>query len=228
MGLLPPLTRDRIPTDLHALWDECERTLPAFRNLWATMAHSPALFRHVWGQLLELKRQSPVAARHFEIAIVVVSSLNRCAYCVSHHAPLARLAGLSADQLTALMALTLGPLPEDHAFPTRPGFSRDESLVVDLAYFLVWSGVYPHAAPVHPRTIRALRQRLYGALAERFSHQQIEELTWRTTQCVAFNWHNEFLELDVEPEIERSRAITLVAPRGGEANTREPVQPRLP
>jgi hypothetical protein len=24
---------------------------------------------------------------------------------------------------------------------------------------------------------------------------------WRTTQCVAFNWHNEFLEIDVEPSV---------------------------
>lgn len=201
MGLLPALTRDQISSDLHGHWDECERTLPAFRNLWATMANSPIVFRHVWGQLLELKRRSPVAARHFEIAIVVVSNLNRCAYCVSHHAPLAEAAGLRPDQLDALASLTLGALPQDHDFPTRPGFSREESLVIDLAHFIVWSGVYPHVAPVHPRVVHTLRRRLFGALAEHFSRQQIEELTWRTTQCVAFNWHNEFLELGLEPEI---------------------------
>ncbi len=201
MGLLPALTRDQIPPDLHALWDECDRRLPAFRNLWATMAHSPTIFRHVWGQLLELKRRSPVAARHFEIAIVVVSSLNRCAYCVSHHVPLAEAAGVHPEQVAALANLTLGPLPEDHDFPTRPGFSREESLVADLAYFIVWSGVYPHVAAIHPRVIHTLRRRLVAALAEHFSRQQIEELTWRTTQCVAFNWHNEFLELDLEPEL---------------------------
>jgi AhpD family alkylhydroperoxidase len=199
MGLLPALTRDQLPPELYPMWDECERTLPAFRNLWATMAHSPTIFRHVWGQLLELKGQSPVAARHFEIAIVVVSSLNRCAYCVAHHVPLAEATGLGAAQLEALARLTLEPLSEHHDFPTRPGFSRADSLVVDLAYFVVWSGVYPHLAPVYPRVIHGLRRRLFGALAEHFSRQQIEELTWRTTQCVAFNWHNEFLELDLEP-----------------------------
>ena len=206
MGLLPALTRDQISPDLHVLWDDCERTLPAFRNLWATMAHSPIVFRHVWGQLLELKRRSPVAARHYEIAIAVVSNLNRCAYCVSHHAPLAEAAGLRPDQLDALAAVTLGAVPEDHDFPTRPGFSREESLVVDLAHFMVWSGVFPHVAPVPPRVIHGLRRRLFGALAEHFSRQQIEELTWRTAQCVAFNWHNEFLELDLEPEVRPGRA----------------------
>jgi hypothetical protein len=80
-----------------------------------------AFFRHVWGQLLELKRRSPV-------------------------------------------------------------------------------GVYP-TRPVPPRVTHTLRRRLFDALAAHFSCQQIEELTWRTAQCVAFNWHNEFLELAIEPEV---------------------------
>lgn len=201
MPLLLPATREQLPADLHPLWDECERTLPAFRNLWATMAHSPAIFRHVWGQLLELKRASPVAARHFELAIVVVSALNRCRYCVSHHAPLARAAGLTDQQLAYVSGLALGPLGEDHAFPPRPGFSPEDGLVIDLAHFLVWSGIYPHAAEVHPRTVHRLRRRLFDRLAERFTPRQLEELTWRIAQCVAFNWHNDFLELDLEPAV---------------------------
>lgn len=199
MALLPAATREQLPPDLHPLWDECAAKLPAFRNLWATMANSPTIFRHVWGQLLELKRESPVSARHFEIGIVVVSALNRCAYCVAHHAPLAEAAGLSPAQLEALASLRLEPPAEDHAFPPRPGFSRAESLVVDLAWFVVWSGAAALTGDAHPRLVHALRRRLIGALREEFSPRQIEELTWRIAQCVAFNWHNDFLELDLEP-----------------------------
>jgi hypothetical protein len=48
-------------------------------------------------------------------------------------------------------------------------------------------------------------------LRERFSERQIEELTWRIVQCVAFNWHNDFLELDVEPGVTpRARAAAAV------------------
>lgn len=201
MALLPLLTRDEVAPELRALWDECAERYPAFRHLWATMAHSPIIFRHVWGQLLELKRSSPVTARHFEIGIVVVSSLNRCRYCVSHHVPLAEAAGLGAGQVASLTALEIEDLSEDHAFPPRPGFSRDDGLVVDLAHFLVWSGVRAPAAGVHPRTVHRLRRRLFDLLAERLSPQQIEELTWRIVQCVAFNWHNDFLELEIEPEV---------------------------
>ena len=199
--LLPALERAEVAPELRDLWDECARSYPAFRHLWATMAHSPIVFRHVWGQLLELRRRSPVAARHFEIAIVVTSSLNRCRYCVSHHAPLAEAAGLAGDQVAYLAGLRLSPLPADHAFPPRPGFSREDGLVVDLAAFLVWSGIGAAAGDVHPRVVHSLRRRLFGLLAEHFSRQQIEELTWRTAQCVAFNWHNDFLELDLEPEV---------------------------
>jgi len=55
--------------------------------------------------------------------------------------------------------------------------------------------MYARIADVHPRTVRTLRGRLHARLAERFSPRQIEELTWRFAQCVAFNWHNEFLEI---------------------------------
>jgi hypothetical protein len=49
--------------------------------------------------------------------------------------------------------------------------------------------------------VQRLRRRLYARLAAVFSPRQLEELVWRTAQCVAFNWHNEFLELDVEPGV---------------------------
>jgi hypothetical protein len=95
-----------------------------------------------------------------------------------------------------LLELNLGPLPDDHAFPPRPGFSDDESLVIDLAHFLVWAGIHARTTDVHPRLVHMLRRRLHARLAQRFSPRQLEEMTWRFAQCVAFNWHNEFLEID--------------------------------
>lgn len=201
MGLLPVLAREQIAPELHPLWDECAKSYPTFANLWGTMAHSPTIFRHIWGGLLELKRQSPVTARQFELAIVVISALNRCRYCVSHHTPFAREAGLGDAQLEDLARLELEALPEDYAFPTRPGFAPDDSLVVDLAYLVVWAGIYPHVAGVPPHVVHRLRRRLFERLRARLSPRQIEELLWRITQCVAFNWHNDFLEIDIEPMV---------------------------
>ena len=198
MPLLKPLTRAEVAPELHALWDECEKAYPDFRNSWATMAHSPILFRHVWGQLLALKTESPVAARHFEITILVVSNATRCDYCVAHHAPRALGTGLTEAQVTALAEIDRVPLAHDHAFSAYPGFGADDSLVIDLARIVVLAGLH---RDVHPRVIHRLRRELFDRLAARFSPRQIEELVWRTTQCAAFNWHNELLELDLEPEV---------------------------
>jgi AhpD family alkylhydroperoxidase len=201
MALLEPLTREDLPPDLRPIWDECERVYPDFRSSWATMAHSPVLFRHVWGQLLALKKDSPVAARHFEIAIMVVSNATRCAYCLAHHHPRALGTGLTPAQLETLAALAGRPLAPDHPFDAYPGFTDDDGLVIDLARFVVWSGLQAPGAGVHPGAIHRLKRALFDRLTGRFTPRQVEELVWRTTQCVAFNWHNEILELDLEPEV---------------------------
>ena len=205
MPLLKPLTRDEIAPELVALWDECERTYPDFRNSWATMAHSPVLFRHVWGQLLALEHDSPVEARHFEIVILVMSNATRCDYCVAHHTPRALGTGLTDAQVAYLAALAGQPLTENHELAPHPGFADDDGLVVDLARFTVWAGMQAPATGVHPRVVHRLRRQLFERLAARFSPRQIEELVWRTTQCAAFNWHNELLELDLEPEVAAPR-----------------------
>jgi AhpD family alkylhydroperoxidase len=202
MALLKPMTRDEVAPELVELWDECERTYPDFRNLWATMAHSPIVFRHVWGQLLALKRSSPVDARHFEIAILVVSNATRCDYCVAHHVPRALGTGLTDAQIGYLATLTGTTLADDETFTAvHPGFDAAASLAVDLARFTVWAGLRAPGADVHPGVVHRLRRRLFEQLAARFTARQIEELVWRTTQCAAFNWHNDLLELDLEPEI---------------------------
>jgi AhpD family alkylhydroperoxidase len=198
MPLLPVLTREQIAPELHDLWDQCEATAPEFRHLWGTMAHSPTIFRYIWGELLALKRESPVAARHFELAVVTTSTLTSCIYCVSHHTPLAAQAGCDNAQLDYLLNLRLEALSETYAFPIRPGFDAVASLVIDLAYFLVWAGIYAPQQQVPPRHVYRLKHRLFTKLQEHFTPRQIEELTWRITQCVAFNWHNDFLELDIE------------------------------
>ena len=103
---------------------------------------------------------------------------------------------MNAAQLTALAKLDLGPLADDHAFPVRDGFTAEDSAVVDLAHFLVWAGAWARVTGIHPRVVHGLRRRLHARLTTHFSAREIEELTWRFAQCVAFNWHNEFLELE--------------------------------
>jgi hypothetical protein len=120
---------------------------------------------------------------------------------VAHHTPRALGTGLTPDQVAYLASLAGTAPAEDDDFPPHPGFDADDSLVVDLACFTVWAGLRAPAAGVHPRVVHRRRRRLFDLLAARFTPRQIEELVWRTTQCAAFNWHNELLELDLEPEV---------------------------
>src|SRR5262249_49929874 len=162
MALLKPLTREEIASDLVSLWDECERVYPDFRHLWATMAHSPIVFRPVWGQLLDLKRESPVDARHFEIAILVVSHVARCDYCVAHHTPRALGTGLTRAQLTYLATVGGASMDANGTVAQHPGFDGDESLVIDLAHFILWAGMRAPAAGGAATVVPVRRRRHIG------------------------------------------------------------------
>ena len=109
--------------------------------------------------------------------------------------------GMSAAQVTALASLAGAPLAEDHDFAGYPGFDADASLLIDPARVVVGAGLPAPGGGLHPRVAQRLRRELFDRLGARFSPRQIAELVWRTTQCAAFNWHNELLELDLEPEV---------------------------
>ena len=79
-------TRDDLPAELQPLWDKMT-TYGAFENQAGVMAHRPPIFKHTWSLLVDLADSGTLSKRHLEIALVAVSLLNRCDYCVSHHAP---------------------------------------------------------------------------------------------------------------------------------------------
>ena len=210
MPLLEPLTRDQVDPELRPLWDECEHAYPDFRNLWATMAHSPS------SSATSGASCSPSSGRAPSRRATSRSPSSSCptppaattAWPTTRRGPSA--SGSRAVQVAYLETLDRGRLDEDETFAAaHPGFDAPDSLVVDLARFVVWAGLAPAAAGVHPRVVHRLRRRLFDRLAAAFSPRQIEELVWRTTQCAAFNWHNDLLELDLEPEV----AAPAVGPR---------------
>ena len=71
------------------------RNYGPFRNQAAVLAHVPPALDHLSNLLMELKARQGIKWRYVELAIVVVSKLNACAYCVSHHEPKLHVEGLS-------------------------------------------------------------------------------------------------------------------------------------
>ena len=116
------------------------------------------------------------ARRALELAIVTVSQLNACHYCVAHHKPFLAVEGVSAAGADRLLDY------RDH-----PELDEVDKLVVEYAI----------AAWEHPGRIP---DSLFDRLRQHFSEAQIVELTLRITLCGFFNKFNDALRIEEEPE----------------------------
>ena len=166
-------TRDDLPEALKPLWDKMT-TYGAFENQAGVMAHRPPIFKHIWSMLIDLSNEAVLPKRYLELALVTVSLLNKCTYCVSHHAPKLAIQGVSEEGAERLLDY------RDH-----PELDALDKLVVEYAIAVTsnWN-----------RT----RDEVFGRLREHFSEAQIVELTWRTALCGAFNRFNDILQFDIE------------------------------
>ncbi|MEO8188685.1 MAG: carboxymuconolactone decarboxylase family protein [Burkholderiaceae bacterium] len=93
-----------------------------FKDQVAVFAHVPSALQLVMGMLLELRAQKNVPYRYIELAIVAVSKINECHYCVGHHKPLLLVEGLSSAGADSIL---------DYA--GHPELSEVDKLVVEYA-----------------------------------------------------------------------------------------------
>ena len=161
-------TKADLPAELRPLWDKMT-TYGAFENQAGVMAHRPPIFKHVWSLLVDLADEAVVSKRYLELALVTVSLLNKCTYCVSHHAPKLAIQGVSEDGAERLLDY------KDHT-----ELDDVDKLVVEYAIAVTdnWN-----------RT----RDEVFTR-----SEAQIVELTWRIALCGAFNRFNDILQFDID------------------------------
>jgi uncharacterized peroxidase-related enzyme len=176
MSRISVKTRADLPAALQPLWDRMT-TYGAFENQAGVLAHRPPIFKNIWGLLIDLSDEAVLPKRALELALVTVSLLNQCTYCVSHHAPKLAVQGISEDGATRLL---------DYA--DHPELTEVDKLVVEYAIAVTTSW---------NRTGDAIFERL----KVHFTEAQIVELTWRTALCGAFNRFNDILQFDIEPGV---------------------------
>jgi AhpD family alkylhydroperoxidase len=166
-------TKQDLPKELWPLW-ETMLTYGAFENQAGVMAHRIPIFRNTWRLLTELAEEGVLPKRYLELCLVTVSLLNKCTYCVSHHAPKLAVQGVSEDGAARLLD-----------YQNHPELDDVDKLVVEYAIAVTnnWN-----------RT----RDEIFSRLEQHFSEAQIVELTWRTALCGAFNRFNDILQLDIE------------------------------
>ena len=144
-----------------------------FRNQAAVLAHVPPALDHLSNLLMELKARGAIKWRYIELAIVVVSKLNECEYCVSHHKPKLKVEGLSDEAIASLPAT-------DH-----PEFDDIDRAVIDYSVRVT-------------NTPGRIRDATFDNLRRFYTESQIVELTLRIALCGAYNRLSEALQIDNE------------------------------
>ena len=177
MARVRSIPSQELPADLAAIYDRFAASYGPFANQVAVFAHVPAALRHLFPMLMELREAATLPKRYLELAIVAVSKLNECHYCVAHHAPFLAVEGVTPDGAQRVLDY------QDH-----PEFDAVDKLVVEyaIAAWTNWNRI-PEA--------------LFKRLRQHFSEAQIVELTLRITLCGFFNRFNDALQIEEEAEV---------------------------
>jgi AhpD family alkylhydroperoxidase len=178
MARVPLLTADDdIAPAVRAVFQSVEDMgQERFMNQFSALAHHPPLTRAIHGLMQACYAESLVDQQYLELAILMVSHLNRCNYCVAHHTPPALNNGVSAAQLTAI---------EDGSWREGQLFNPVEHAVLRFA------------EQMNTRKGR-IDDALFAELEQTFSRAQIVELTVRVGMCEFYNRFNEALQWDIE------------------------------
>lgn len=164
---------DEVPEDVQPIYKQFATQYGPFLNQVRVFGHRPTAVKHIMGMLLDFKDEQVLPTRILEIALVVVSKLNECRYCVAHHAPRLIEQGLPPETVANILE------------PDCPGLDDVDRLVRDYAV----------AVTEQPNMIR---DKMFDDLKIHFTEEQIVELTLRTALCGFFNRFNDALMIGME------------------------------
>jgi uncharacterized peroxidase-related enzyme len=176
MARVRDIPSEELPADLRSIYEAYASDYGPFRNQVAVLAHVPAALRHLMPMLMELRNEHTLSRRYIELAIVVVSKLNECHYCVAHHKPMLAVEGLSPEAADRVLD-----------YENHPDLDEVDKLVVE----------YSIKVTSDPNRIR---DNVFERLRRHFTEAQIVELTLRATLCGFFNRFNDALQVEEEAE----------------------------
>jgi len=176
MARVRSIPASELPPDLADIYNRFVSAYGPFGNQAAVFAHVPAALRHLMSMLMDLRDANTLPKRYLELAIIVVSKLNECDYCVVHHKPFLAVEGLSSSAIDTVME-----------WQNHPELTEVDKLVVE---YTIQTWTNPHR----------LRDRMFNRLREHFTEAQIVELTLRLTLCGFFNKFNDALGIEEEAE----------------------------
>lgn len=175
MARIDVLKADQIPEAARDTYKAAVGYGP-FASLAGAMAQRPPILNRMFGLLDDLRDDGVLDRRSLELALVAVSKVNACDYCVAHHGPMLHVVGASPDAIENILD-----------FENIAEFDAKDRLVIEYAIAV-------------SNDANRVRDGMFDRLRTHFDEQQIVELTWRIALCGAFNRFNDVLQLDIEED----------------------------
>lgn len=122
MARIKPLTKEEAQTEAKAIFEGIEKSFGMVPNLFATIAHYPKALKPIIDLYQAIAKESTIEPKLQELANLEVSRINRCPYCLAHHAQMAKMFGLSDEQINALKTGN-----------SNKGFTDKERVVIEYA-----------------------------------------------------------------------------------------------
>ena len=153
-------------------------TYGSFSSLVGVMANRPPVLEHTFGLLMDLKAEGVLPQRYLELALVTVSKLNECTFCVSNHTPRLNASGISLSAVENILN-----------YESVAEFDAKDRLVIEYSIAVT-------------NDFHRVRDAMMERLKEHFDDAQIVELTWRIALCGAFNRFNDVLQTEIDDGVE--------------------------
>lgn len=153
-------------------------TYGSFSSLVGVMANRPPVLEHIFGLLLDLKAEGVLPQRYLELALVTVSKLNECTFCVSNHMPRLNASGISLTAAENILE-----------YETVEELDEVDCLVIEYSIAVT-------------NDFHRVRDTMFDRLRAHFDDAQIVELTWRIALCGAFNRFNDVLQTEIDEGVE--------------------------
>jgi len=110
MGVVNPLTKEQASPEVHSAFEKLSAGAGKVPNIFAAMAHRPAVLNSFLPLYSAIVNQGTVGAKYKELAYLRASMINGCEYCTRAHIASSKRAGVSAEQVAALPFFERSPL----------------------------------------------------------------------------------------------------------------------
>jgi uncharacterized peroxidase-related enzyme len=110
MGIVNPLTKEQAAPEVHETFEKLSARAGKVPNIFAAMAHRPAVLNAFLPLYAAIVNQGTVDAKYKELAYLRASMINGCEYCTRAHIESSKRAGVTAEQVTAMPFYQRSPL----------------------------------------------------------------------------------------------------------------------